>query len=230
MTAGRRKGGSLPGPQRSQPTHQPLMASFPAIAVVALALKGLLDGAASQADGINPRTNILRADQLKSVPESDGVSIFLYRLGFNTNRRHLPPRLAPDGTRFRASTPVDAHFLFTAWAKDPVSQLSLLGWVVRTLQDTPVLPPGFLNSFAGGRGEVFAASEGVELVGEVLSLQDFFNIWEVAQSPHQPSVSYVARMILIDSDVALADGGLVQTRAFDLATIIRDDPHPAPAP
>jgi hypothetical protein len=43
------------------------------------------------------------------------------------------------------------------------------------------------------------------------------NVWEIAKPNQQPSVSIVARSVLIDSTVAIPEGGLVQTRGFDLA-------------
>ena len=52
-------------------------------------------------------------------------------------------------------------------------------------------------------------------MGDLLSLQDLFNIWEIAKHNHQASVSYIARMIYLDSEVELADAGPVQTRVFD---------------
>ena len=71
---------------------------------------------------------------------------------------NLPPRTALDGTRYRPPTPVDLHFLVTAW-EGLQEQFSMLGWIIRTLEDTPVLPAGLLNRFGGNRGEVFTATK-----------------------------------------------------------------------
>ena len=196
------------------------MASFHAIAVTARALKGLLTNAAPGFAAANPTISLFRAKELQNPPEFDGVSIYLHRLAFNASRRSLPPRQAPDGTRYRPSTPVDAHFLFTAWAKDPETQLSIMGWALRTLQDSPVLPAGFLNSYAGEGEEVFHPDETVELVGEILTAQDFVNIFGSSGASQQPSLSYVARMVSIDSELAQTEAGPVQTRVLAGAKII----------
>lgn len=196
------------------------MASYQAISVIALALKGLLAGAAPRSETQHPDVQIFRAGQLQNPPDLNGVSIYLHRVAFNLARRNLPPRQDPDGKRFRPPTPVDAHFLFTAWAKRPEVQLEHIGWAVRALQDAAILPAGFLNSFAGGSREVFRPEETIELVGEILTAQDFVNIFGSASASQQPSVSYMARMICIDSEIELTDAGLVQTRVFKAAKMI----------
>ena len=206
------------------------MASYHAIAVTALALRGLLANACPRDEqhgfpGAEFRL-LTSADLQPPTKLTLGVSFYLHRVAFNTSRRNLPPRTALDGTRFRPPVPVDLHFLMTAWGRSPEEQQSLLGWAIRTLQDTPVLPAGLLNRFAGDRGEVFHHGEAVELVGEILSLQDMLNIWEVAKHNEQPSVPYVARMVFLDSEIELGEFPPVQTRGFDYAKII-DDPAPA---
>ena len=120
------------------------------------------------------RSFVFSPRPISSRPARIGVggSIYVHRVAFNTSRRNLPPRTALDGTRYRPPTPVDLHFLVTAWGRTPEEQLSMLGWIIRTLEDTPVLPAGLLNRFAGNRGEVFSSNEAVEIVGEILSFQD----------------------------------------------------------
>jgi hypothetical protein len=120
--------------------------------------------------------------------------------------------------------PVDLHFLITAWAKTAEQQWALLAWALRAIEDNPVLPGGLLNQNAGSDPDgtprnVFGAGESVELVGETLSLQDVVNVWEIARHNQQPSVSIVARSVLIDSLVEIPTGQPIQTRAFDLAIL-----------
>jgi len=196
------------------------MASFHAIAVTANAIRGLLANACPKERFPSADFKVYQAADFATTALMDlGVSIYLYRVVFNTSRRNLPPRSTPDGRKLRPPTPVDLHFLLTAWAKSPDQQQELLGWAIRTLQDTPALPAGLLNRFAGDRGEVFRDDESIELIGEILSLQDAVNIWEIAKSNQQPSISYLARMIAIDSDVELTQAAPAQTRGFDSAVV-----------
>jgi hypothetical protein len=192
-----------------------------AIAVTALALRGLLASACPRDQFPTAEVRLFQTKDLQTPQQvNTGVSIYLHRIAFNTTRRNLPPRQTVDGRRYRPPTPVDLHFLITAWGRTAEEQQSLLGWAVRALEDTPVLPAGLLNRFAGDWGEVFQENETVELVGDVLSLQDLFNIWEIAKHNHQASVSYIARMIELDSEIELSEAGLVQTRSFDHAQAV----------
>ena len=71
---------------------------------------------------------------------------------------------------------------------------------------------------AGNDGIVFSPDESVELIGESLSPAELVNIWEIAKAFQQPSVSYVARGVLIDSMMEVSPAGeLVQTRSFEMA-------------
>ena len=192
------------------------MASTQAIAVTALALRGLLANACPKEQFPGAEFRLYQTKDFQTPQQlSSGISIYLHRITFNTTRRNLPPRQDSDGKRYRPPTPVDLHYLITAWGRSAEEQQGLLGWVIRTLEDTPVLPAGLLNRFAGTRGEVFRGNETVEIVGDILSIQDMFNLWEIAKHNHQASVSYIARMIYLDSEIALTEAGPVQTRSFD---------------
>ena len=48
-------------------------------------------------------------------------------------------------------------------------------------------------------------------------LYDHYDIWQVAQQHQAPSASYIARMVQLDSEVALEDGALVHSRQFAYA-------------
>jgi Pvc16 N-terminal domain len=197
------------------------MASTQAIAVTALALRGLLANACPKDQFPGAEFRVVQTKDLQTPQQlNTGVSIYLHRITFNTTRRNLPPRQALDGKRYRPPTPVDLHYLITAWGRTAEEQQGLLGWAIRTLEDTPVLPAGFLNRFAGERGEVFRTDETIELVGDVLSIQDMFNIWEIAKHNHQASISYIVRMVYLDSENELTDAGPVQTRSFDYAQAV----------
>jgi hypothetical protein len=199
------------------------MATFQAIAVTGNAVKNLLQEAWPRDVFPGAGFRLCNSALLASSPFHDlGVSIYLYSVTYNTTRRNLPPRLTLQHKRFRPSVPLDLHFLVTAWGRAPEQQWALLAWAIRTLEDSPVLPAGYLNQNAGSDAEgnspeVFREDESVELVAEALSLQDIFDIWEICKHNQQPSVSFVARSLQIDSMMEIPDGSLVQTRAFDTA-------------
>jgi hypothetical protein len=190
------------------------MATYPAIAATSEAILGLLQSAAvgSEFDGVT--FDHYQSGDFES-PMTVGVSLYLYRVSVSPNR-NLPPRLGRDGRRYRPPLPVDLHYLVIAWADEAIKQQRLLGFAVRTLEDTPILPAGVLNQH-GPEPDVFRPEETVELVWEALSVQDISEIWDVAQTKEQPSATYVARMVEIESPVALPDSSTVQTRELAFA-------------
>jgi hypothetical protein len=119
------------------------MASYPAIAATSDALLGLLRTASigGEFDGV---TFAHYGSASFQSPMSLGLSLYLYRISVSSTR-NLCPRISADGTRFRPPIPLDAHFLVTAWASDPIKQQRMLGFAIRTIEDTPILPAGVLN-------------------------------------------------------------------------------------
>jgi hypothetical protein len=190
------------------------MATYPAIAATSEPILGLLQSAAvgSEFDGVT--FDHYQSGDFES-PMTAGVSLDLYRVSVSPNR-NLPPRLGRDGRRYRPPLPLDLHYLVIAWADDAIKQQRLLGFAVRTLEDTPILPAGVLNQH-GPEPDVFRPEETVELVWEALSVQDISEIWDVAQTKEQPSATYVARMVEIESPVLVPDSGTVQTRELAFA-------------
>lgn len=190
------------------------MARYPAIAAMSDAVLGLLRTASigGEFDGVEFAHYGSGNFQ---TPMSLGMSLYVYRITVSSTR-NLRWRIANDGTRYRPPIPLDAHFLVTAWASDPIKQQRMLGFAIRTLEDTPILPSGILNQHAP-EPEVFRPEETVELVFENVSTQDQSYIWEVAPSKEQPSATYVARMIEVDSTVTADAMAPVTTRQFDLA-------------
>jgi Pvc16 N-terminal domain len=201
------------------------MASFHAIAVTGQTIRNLLAEAWSPDVFPGAQFQLCQAANLVSSPFTDlGVSIYLYRVAYNMTRRNLSVRKRLSGQRFKPSLPLDLHFLLTAWARKPEQQWSLLAWALRTVEDAAVLPAGLLNQNAGSDSDgtplhVFDDDETVELVGETLSLQDMVSVWEIAKPNQQPSVSIVARSVVIDSLVELPEAGHVQTRRFDVGQV-----------
>jgi hypothetical protein len=190
------------------------MATSAAIAATTSAVRTVLDRtAAAPVTGFPGVTvSAFGAAELQSPPSSESslvLSVFLYRVTLSTTRSSTPAIVTRGGERVRAPIPLDLHYLVTAWAKSPPMQQKLLGFAIRALEDMPVLPPAVLND--GGWDGTFRADEAVELVWQPLSPSEEFDLWQVAQTSQQPSASYVARGVEIDSAVPAIEGPLVQT-------------------
>ena len=193
------------------------MATDAAIGATSEAIRSLLERAAPES-GIAPTPDaqhVTSSGLQTSVSEGTDVTVGVYlnRVVVSATRINPGPRTRPDGTRVRPGIPLDLHYLIIPRASDPVMQQLVLGWAVRVLDETPEIPASILNSYQHG-ATVFDPDESVELVWQVLTQQDLFDIWEVARSNQQPSAAYVARAVMIDSKLPLDEHPLVQTRRF----------------
>jgi hypothetical protein len=192
---------------------------YPAIAATSEAVRSLLKGAAADTVFAGTDFELFQASSLQKFPEKATVSLYLYRVVVNNAQRNMAPRPAPNGRRRRHPLPLDLHYLLIAWVNDAASQQRTLAWCARVLEDTPILPSSLLNA-VGPENDVFLPDETVELTYDPLSLQDLYNVWQVAPSNQQPSLAYVARMVRIESPTTLAEYEPVQTRDFGLGKVI----------
>lgn len=193
------------------------MASYQAIAAVGEAILSLLESARPPAPSEFDATQFVlyQASDFQNPTAEERISLYLYHIGISSTRRSFPPRRDADGHLYRPPLPLDLHYLLTPWAQDARKQQRLLGWSMRVLEDTPIIPTGLLNSF-GPETAIFRPDETVELICEPLSLQEIVNIWDAFKPNLQISAAYVTRMILIDSRVEEIEGPLVQTRIFTM--------------
>jgi len=193
------------------------MGTFQAIAATGQAMLGLLSDAVPRDQFPNAQFELYQMSNFQQ-PMEEGISLFLYRIAANTSRRNLPPTTGPDGRRFRPPIPLDLYYIATAWAPTAVRQQRLLGWTIRMFEDVPILPTGLLNNY-GPEPEIFRQGETVEVVLDSLTLQDLNNIWGVSKSSLQLSIGYVARMLHIQSSMAITEYAEVQTREFGVAKV-----------
>lgn len=189
------------------------MASYLAIAAVARTVLRLLEQQCPRDEFAGtPTFALYQSHDFGSATISEGFSLMLYRVTVN-NARNQPARRLPDGTRRRPSLPVDLHFLLTPWAGEAERQLRLLGWAMRFLEDNAQLAANELNHSLSRRERVvFEPDEMVELACDPPGIADYLGLWDKYKARWQTSVTYVARLVRLDSELALPDAGLVQVR------------------
>jgi hypothetical protein len=147
----------------------------------------------------------------------NGASLFPYRIYTNGTHRIPSGRIASDGRPLRTALPVELHFLITVWGREASLQNSLAGWIMRTLEDTPTLPAGILNSVVS---DAFRPDETVDISLAELRTEDMFRIWDViGMNVYQLSLPYVARFIHLESRLPehFDSGRVVQRRQNDMA-------------
>ncbi len=194
------------------------MASTNAIAAVGQAILALIAGAVPRDEFSSARFELYQAKDFQD-PMQEGISLYLYRITPAGEIRNYPPRLAPNGRRYKQDLPINLHYLLSSWAREATKQQRLLGWAMRILEDTPILPAGLLNQ-GGPEDDTFRPNETVDIVMETISIYDMGAIWDVAKPNTQPSVCYVARMIGVESQIEIVDAAPVQTRFFQPGKVI----------
>jgi hypothetical protein len=189
------------------------LATYQAIAAVGRAILRLLTDACPR--DVFPSAQFEFLPVLESEqPIKEGITLCLYRVGANAARRTVPSRPRLNGQRRLPSLAVDLYFLITPWASNADALYRLLGWAMRVLDDTPILPMSLLNAF-GPDAATFQPDETVELIFEPVSLSDMSLIWENLRPRVQLSATYVARMIVLESTVERVEAGDVQARVFE---------------
>lgn len=196
------------------------MADYRAIMAIGEAVMGLLRTSHRPVNFNNDlEFKVFTSKDFTNNTIANGASLFVYRLFCNGLHRLPPGRIGVDGKPLDSKLPLDLHFLITIWGNDASLQNSLAGWIMRTLEDTPVLPQAVLNSAVPG---VFHSNETVDITLAELSTEDLFRIWEVlGLNAYQLSIPYVARVVEIDSIQPYIgdDGKPVQERLQNIGQI-----------
>jgi hypothetical protein len=148
-------------------------------------------------------------------PMTAGVSLFLYRIFPNSVLRTPSGQSGADGQLFRTQLPLDLHFLLTAWASEASLQYTIAGWMMRELEDIPILPIGLLNQHYP---DLFHEDETITVTPVELTTEELFRIWDViVNHAYQISVPYVARVIKIDSKrLRSGTGRPIQERVLEV--------------
>ncbi|MGW7405006.1 DUF4255 domain-containing protein [Streptomyces sp. NPDC054833] len=139
-------------------------------------------------------------------PTDPTISVFLYQVTPNTSQRNndLPTR-ASDGTLVRrASAALDLQYVISAYGDETelVGQ-RLIGSVVRTLHETPILPQDIIE-LAGERpyltgSNLAEAAQRVRFTPMVMDVDEMSKLWGMLyQTPYALSVVYQASLVFID--------------------------------
>jgi hypothetical protein len=137
-------------------------------------------------------------DEFKDFnPLPPSVTIFLYHVSINAEMRNGPRRSLLTGATQRPALPLDLRFLVTPWAQETRDAYRITGAVAQVFYDHAILGFGDLLG-----GNVWAPDDTVELMMESLPVEEHFDIWQPADIPYKLSLSYLARIIGIDSAVS----------------------------
>ena len=119
------------------------------------------------------------------------LTLYLYRITMDEHLRNTPRR----GTsRWEVPLAIDLHFLLTAWADKPLAEHTTLAWAMQQLHRRPLLELSSLSPEAG-----WSSADYVQIVPAELSTEDIMRIWDAVEPSYRLSVSYIGRVVQIDS-------------------------------
>lgn len=191
------------------------MATYRAIEAASSAIAGLLDDAFQAVEfGVDDLDFVVidGSDFADGLPS--GAGIFVYRIEVNGTRRHPSGRSdVVSGRRDLPQLPIDVHLLVVVSSADPGTKLALTGWIMRKLEDHPVLPAGLLNRDAGDT-PVFRTDETVEITYDDVSHEELLHLWEVLGAAKYDVVvlPYLLPNLHIESSVDVTESQEVQER------------------
>lgn len=132
------------------------------------------------------------------------VTIFLHRITYNENFRVATQ--VDDIPNRKPVLFLDLHYLVTYWGTDAQAEQTVLGWTMMQLQSTPILDNSILAP-----ANIWDPAEKIQIVPADLSLEDILRIWDALGPKYRLSVSYIARVVRIDS-VITPEPPVVATR------------------
>jgi len=175
-----------------------------AFATVTQALALLIEG------NLRPEMDMAVAVQTRKPPPEPPleptINVFLYQVAPNASMRHtdLPTR-ASDGTLLkRPAAAMDLNFLISAYGEEAelVGQ-RLIGCVVRTLHEIPVLPKDVIEEAA--QRPYLAGSDLAESIQRVrfnpiqMDVDETSKLWGMLhQTPYALSVCYQGSLVLVE--------------------------------
>jgi hypothetical protein len=121
------------------------------------------------------------------------LSVYLYRI---TEDPYMKNRIAVEGNGGRVRKPpmaLDLYYLITPLLKLPRDQQIVLGKVMQILYDRPTLEGPDLAGTLGTSGE------NVRVLFNTVPLQEVSWVWQALETPYRLSVSYTARVTMLDS-------------------------------
>ena len=128
------------------------------------------------------------------APRQPSVTVFLYHVGINAELRNGPSRSLGNGRP--PSLPLDLRFLVTPWTKDTRDAYRIIGAISRVFYDRALLGFGELLG-----DNVWAPDDTVQVIMESVPVEQLFDIWDPTDIPFKLSLTYLARIIGIDSSL-----------------------------
>ncbi|MDA3643895.1 DUF4255 domain-containing protein [Saccharopolyspora indica] len=169
-------------------------------------------------------------------PTDPTITVFLYQVAPNPSMRNtdLPSR-APDGRlRARPTAALDLNYLISAYGEETelVGQ-RLIGCVVRTLQEIPVLPAELIEQAAEKPhlvgSDLAGSAQKVRFTPIQMDVDETSKLWGMLhQTPYTVSVTYQGSLVFIEGREQPEPAKPVEQLNTTVEVIPPDVPAPEP--
>lgn len=199
------------------------MSNYLAIATVTATLQRILQAVVQEdVDGLRV-TTVPPAQIGNGTPET-GINLFLYQVSRNAALKNTDTLSArTKGNPVKRQAVLDLHYIISFYGNEiELEPQRLLGSVIRTFNDRPVLLPDMIQAtIADSSFRFLSDSNLAEQLQQVtinpidLSLDDLSKVWSTFfQAPYRLSVTYKVTMITIEGEDSLKKALPVRDRSF----------------
>lgn len=162
------------------------------------------------------------------VDEQPGVNIFMYYASYNPALRNvgLPSRNAYGNEISNPPLALNLHYLVSAYGSKQFDPEILLGWAMKVLHDTPVVPrqtiqnaldallPGGTHEGSLIDGSMLANQiEHIRITPETLTTEEIYRLWTAFQTNYRPTTSYQVSVVVIQDTNTYTSNLPVQKRS-----------------
>ena len=137
--------------------------------------------------------DLLTGDDFHTYTKKPAVTVFLYHVAINGEMRNGPAKQYADGTVGPPGLPIELRYLLTPWAATPDDTHKILGQIMQSLSAYATMSrPQLL-------GTSWEDDDTVQLMPESLPVDEYHDIWEPSEIPYKLSISYMARVFVLDA-------------------------------
>lgn len=208
------------------------MSDYLAVGGVSAVLRSLLTNALPSGPstilGATPGVTATSPDLIKTgADESPQVNLFMYYISLNPALRNLdlPSSNGQGGRVGNPPLALNLHYLVCAYGGNQFDPEILLGWAMKVLHDTPVVPPATiqnalnaLSSQSSAEAKLIAGStlaaqiEHLRITPETLTTEEIYRLWAAFSAPYRPSTALQAAVVVIQDTTEFTSNLPVKTR------------------
>lgn len=206
------------------------MSNVLAVAAVTTTLRHVLHRALTAGPGQVASADVttLHPGKLEAQDEA-GINLFCYRATPNAawNTAGLPTRHGNGTVASRPFAALDLHYLISFYGKeDELEPQRLLGRAAAALAALPMFPRDLVTAAVDHyhhilgfleKADLAQAQELVKLSPVSLSLEETGNLWSVLDAPYRLSLTYLATVAVVTTDLSPRTALPVRRRALTVA-------------